>query len=123
MSNKEVGSRFATREEMENSFGVVKLNLKQKIDQGGLPIGCDGDDFYIDSENAHHLVIGSTGSGKTQATVLPMINTLIEASDSFLVTDVQGEIYRQVGGHLQKKGYTTFILNFKDYRRGYHWNP
>ena len=44
-----------------------------------------------------NLIIGSTGSGKTQSIVLPLLKTSIKAGESFIINDIKGDICKVLG--------------------------
>ena len=69
------------------------------------------------------MVIGATGSGKTQTVVFPQVNSLAKARESMIITDPKGEIYESTGQMLRDKGYQILLLNFRDPQNGNSWNP
>lgn len=46
------------------------------VNAAGIPLINDGKNIWVDNGEYHNLVIGSTGSGKTQTIVKPMVNLL-----------------------------------------------
>ena len=78
---------------------------------------------YVDNGGYHNIVIGSTGAGKTQTTVLPMVNLLAKHDESMIITDPKGEIYEQTSNYLRSLGYNVVLLNFRDPQQGNAWNP
>lgn len=89
----------------------------------GVPLISNGTDLWVDDGEFHTLVIGSTGSGKTQCIILPQIKTLIKNGESIIVTDPKGEIYEKTGEMLKEKGYKIVLLNFREPQKGNCWNP
>ena len=69
----------------------------------GIPMTYDDDSLYIDDKAIHSLVIGTTGSGKTQAILLPQARLAIKAGESIVVNDVKGEIYESLKDDLGEK--------------------
>ena len=114
-------ARWSTEEEMHNK--LKKINIEGELEKSGIPLSYDKDNLYIDDNVAHNLVIGSTGSGKTQTTILPMINLAISAKESFVINDPFGELYDFTKEKLQKEGYNIAVLNFEDPSKGNKWNP
>ena len=51
---------------------------------------------YVDNSEAHSLVIGDTGSGKTQMITLPLIKTSIKAGDSIIINDDRISVIRGI---------------------------
>jgi len=72
--------------------------------------------FYNLRTNTHSLIIGGTGSGKTQGLVLPTIhiNGKSQTKPSMVLTDVKGELYQIQGKFLQNQGYNVKVLNLRN---------
>lgn len=89
----------------------------------GVPIILNEKEMWVDNSEYHTLVIGATGSGKTQTVVFPQVNSLAKAKESMIITDPKGEIYEKTGEMLRDKGYQILLLNFRDPQNGNSWNP
>ena len=65
----------------------------------------------------HGLVIGSTGSGKTQNIILPSIVYNLSAQDhpSLVVTDPKGAIEKAVNPFIAKYNYQKYVFDFIDF--------
>ncbi len=94
-----------------------------KSEHAGVTLISNGKELWVDDGEYHTLVIGATGSGKTQDTILPTIKVLAKKGESVVVTDPKGEIYEKAGGLLKKKGYNLILLNFRSPQNGNTWNP
>lgn len=114
-------AKWETRENMLKH--VVKVNEESVIEKGGIPIMYDEDNLYLNTSDSHSLVIGSTGSGKTQATILPLMKLSMLAEESVVVNDVNGDIYKRTVSNFRKNGYNVVVLNFDDPKYGDSWNP
>lgn len=115
-------NRFATDKEMKKNLKKV-LVQDNTYDVAGIPIINNGKEIWLDDENSHSIVIGTTGSGKTQDLVHPMVKILARKGESMIITDPKAEIYQKSAGLLRKKGYKIVVLNFRDPQRGNCWNP
>ena len=93
------------------------------VNAAGIPLINDGKNIWVDNGQYHNLVIGSTGSGKTQTIVKPMVNLLAKKGESMIITDPKGEIYKYSASYLKEKGYRIIVLNFREPQRGNSWNP
>jgi len=93
------------------------------VNAAGIPLINDGKNIWVDNGQYHNLVIGSTGSGKTQTIVKPMVNLLAKKGESMIITDPKGEIYKYSASYLKEKGYKIVVLNFREPQRGNSWNP
>lgn len=122
-SKKEKGySRWATEKEMKKELKLVDP-LAKDATAAGIPIIMTPKGVWVDDSEYHNLIIGSTGAGKTQTTVLPMVHLLSKKGDSMIVTDPKGEIYEETAEMLKAKGYHIVLLNFRDPQQGNAWNP
>ena len=117
-------SRWAKDKEIQRSANVVQVNpLSPKADAAGIPLMMNPKTVWVDNGGYHNLVIGSTGAGKTQTTVLPMVNLLAKHDESMIITDPKGEIYENTAEYLKSLGYNIVLLNFRDPQQGNAWNP
>ena len=114
-------ARWATKEEVVER--LEKIDIKKGIDKAGIPIAYDGDNLYIDTREAHNMIVGSTGSGKTQSAILPLIKLSMLANESVIVNDPNGELYERCAGNFEKNGYNVLAIDFDDARMGNSWNP
>ena len=117
-------SRWAKDKEIAKDNGIVAVDPRaQKTSAAGIPIMMNPHKVYVDNGEYHNLVIGSTGAGKTQTTVLPMVQLLAKNDESMIVTDPKGEIYEDTSELLRGLGYNIVLLNFRDPQQGHMWNP
>ena len=117
-------SRWAKDKEMKTQENVVKVNpLADELNAAGIPLINNGKEIWVDNGEYHNLIIGSTGSGKTQTIVKPMVNLLAKNGESMIITDPKGEIYKYSADYLKKRGYKIIVLNFREPQKGNAWNP
>ena len=117
-------SRWAKDKEIMNANDVVKIPFSEKkTNCGGTPIIYDNEAAYVDDSNMHTLVIGATGSGKTQGIINPTMKMLMKGRESIVVTDPKGEIYEDHYKLLKDLGYQIIVLNFREPQKGSCWNP
>lgn len=117
-------SRWAKKTEIQHGLDVKCVNPKSnKADAAGIPLIMNKQKVWVDNGGYHNLVIGSTGAGKTQTTVLPMVNLLAKHDESMVITDPKGEIYEETSNYLKSLGYNIVLLNFRDPQQGNSWNP
>lgn len=100
---------------------VVAIEPKAKA--GGIPLINNGKKLWVDDSEYHNLIIGSTGSGKTQTIIFPMVQVLAKHGESMVITDPKGEIYEKTSQMLRSKGYNIVLLNFRNPAKGNAWNP
>ena len=115
-------SRWAKEKEIKEELKCVQIKQKNSK-AAGIPIIINEEEMWVDDSEYHSLVIGATGSGKTQGIVFPQVNSLAKARESMIITDPKGEIYEQTSVMLRKRGYQILLLNFRDPQNGNAWNP
>ncbi len=118
-------SKLMSEKDMKKDYGIKKVHLKDdSYDAGGIPIINDGINAWVDdSGQPHSLIMGASGSGKTQALMFPYIRILGRHGESMIVTDPKGELYEACGNMLKEKGYRLILINFRDPKEGAAWNP
>ena len=117
-------ARWATEKEIKNDTSVAKVDPKaETLNAAGIPLINNGKEIWVDNGEYHNLVIGSTGSGKTQTIVKPMVNLLAKKGESMIITDPKGEIYKYAASALKERGYKIIVLNFREPAHGNAWNP
>ncbi|MEG1495157.1 MAG: type IV secretory system conjugative DNA transfer family protein [Bacilli bacterium] len=115
-------SRWAKEKEMKEVLTLVPVKA-DKAPAAGVPLMIKENELWVDNGEYHTLVIGATGSGKTQSVILPTVKSLAKARESMIITDPKGEIYEKTSEMLREKGYEILILNFRDPQNGSAWNP
>lgn len=122
-SKKDKGySRWAKESEVKKQ--LVEVDPKAyTADAAGLVVINNGKKIWVDNGEAHNIVVGSTGSGKTQAIVFPLVQSLAKRGESMIITDPKGEIYENTANMLSERGYNIVILNFRNPQNGNAWNP
>ena len=114
-------SRFANNEDIKK--GLTRIDRSLNVKSSGIPFFHDEDSIYVDDKDSHTIVIGSTGSGKTQATVLPQLRLSMLSNESMVVVDEMGELYKKLGKELKNRGYKTFVVNFQEPEHSNNFNP
>ena len=117
-------SRWAKEKEIKLDKGVEVVDpLASESEFAGIPLVNDGKKLWVDNGEYHNLVIGATGSGKSQTIVEPLVELLIKKGESMIITDPKGELYRAASNYLRERGYNVVVLNFRDPQNGNAWNP
>ena len=115
-------SRWAKDKELKQELECVKFSsVNSKA--AGIPLIINDNAMWVDDGEYHSLVIGATGSGKTQTVIFPMVHSLAKAKESMIITDPKGEIYEKTSNMLRARGYQILLLNFRDPQNGNAWNP
>ena len=117
-------SKWASDKDIKTDKNIVKVRtIDDHIEAAGVALVNNGKEMWVDNGEYHNLIIGSTGSGKTECVVKPLVNLLSKKGESMVITDPKGEIYQYCGEYLKKQGYNIVILNFRDPEKCNSWNP
>ena len=123
MDKKDKGySRWAKEKEIKEELEKVEIK-QENAKAAGVPLILNENEMWVDNSEYHSLVIGATGSGKTQTVILPLVHSLAKAKESMIITDPKGEIYEKTSNMLRSRGYQILLLNFRDPQNGNAWNP
>ena len=103
---------------------LTRVDINKEIENSGTPLENDNNQIlYLSNKSAHTLVIGATGSGKTQATILPVTKLSLLSGESVIINDVKGEIYNITAHNFKERGYNVIAINFDNPNLGNNWNP
>ena len=115
-NGNEYGSaRFATLNEIKNNF---KKESVSRINEAGFPIWYSKKLNYIwfDKETPHWCLLGSTGSGKSVTSVIPMCSFIATSKTkrSVFITDPKSEIYNATSKMFEDNGYKVLTIDFRN---------
>ena len=119
-------SSWAKEKSIKEDRGVAMVDYTAPtITAAGIPLIYDTKkhEVWVDNGEYHTVVIGSSGSGKSQCIVKPLVNMLAKKGESMIITDPKGELYQSAATRLKQLGYNVIVLNFRDPLRGNAWNP
>ncbi len=73
----------------------------------------------------HALIIGTTGTGKTQKFIEPTIQIMssTKTKPSFVIADPKGELYEKNCHKLKSEGYDVKVFNLREPFSSNRWNP
>ncbi len=114
--------RFNTSSEIKRTFPKVKEGMKNA---GPTVFTENGMSYYDDSE-AHTLINGSTGTGKsnTSAGSMGLIDNISKAKENFIMIDPKGEGIGKYSNELIEKGYDVKCIDFDTPGKSpTAWNP
>lgn len=121
------GERFATDEEKREQYKAVPIHGGEwHSERGGVIIGRDGDNFLVDEEPGHTLVVGTTRSGKGEMFVRPMIELLsrCDCKPSMIINDPKVlELTRNNYTALKNRGYDVIVINLINAALGDQFSP
>lgn len=105
-STSQVNKKYADKNRTENKL------LTQNV-----AVGLDGRKHR---RNLNVLVCGGSGAGKTRFYAKPNI---MNANTSFVVLDPKGELLRDTGNLLKKKGYEIKVIDLINMEKSHCYNP
>jgi len=122
---KEKGySKWLEEKEFKKAKDIEMVEVSSETASvGGIPLINDGKRMWVDNGEYHSIVMGSSGSGKTQMIILPTVKALAKNDESMIITDPKGEIYEKTSKMLKERGYNVVLLNFRNPQNGSAWNP
>ena len=114
-NNNEHGSaRWATTKEIKNNFRKENLS---NINNVGFPIYFDKKlhNVWFDDETPHWCYLGSSGSGKSSTSVIPLCSFLANAKTkrSVFITDPKAEIFSKTSKMFYDNGYDVLTIDFR----------
>ena len=117
-------NRFSTIKEVKDRLKVFDMeSLAHEVNTGGTPLINEGGKVYLDNSDTHTLIIGSTGSMKSRAFIMPTIISLGLSGENMVVSDPKGELFNMTSGFLKSLGYKVNVLNFRNFEQSDCWNP
>lgn len=129
-SNQYFNSRFVSEKELrtEAKFKFYLWQDLKKCTNEGIVIRAEykNKQLMVNMyKPIHTLVIGTTGSGKTQGFVIPTIQILSETASkpSMVISDPKGELYLKNKVKLEKSGYDVKVIDLREPMSSDRWNP
>lgn len=119
-------SSWAKDKDIKTDRGIEAVDYTAStVKAAGIPLIYDTKkhQVWVDNGEYHTVVIGASGSGKSQCIVKPLVNLLAKKGESMIITDPKGELYTSAAHRLKDLGYNVIVLNFRDPLKGNAWNP
>jgi len=122
-------NKWMTKNELNKTYITTMLSGLKGVKKTGTLVRFEaqGRDVAINMvpKDYHTIVLGTTGSGKTQGYVLPYVYTLGHSGEkpNMVITDPKGEIYAQMAETLRRNGYDVQVFNLSEPTKSSRWNP
>ena len=131
--NEYADSRWVTEKELmsEKKFRFFKYSQLKNCKEDGIVIRSamdkSGNDISVNmyAKDVHALIVGASGSGKTQNFVNPTIQiwTSCASKPSIVISDPKGELYGFNSQKCKKSGYNVVTLDLRNPYQSSRWNP
>lgn len=109
--------RWSYNSEVKRALCVSGENKK-----GGLVLYHGNGKNWIYPGEGHAIELGVSGSGKSRRGTIPLIKSLIEAGESFVVIDPKGEIHYHTAADAEER-YEIHVIDFRHIFESERWNP
>ena len=122
-------NRWMTKSEANRLYLYTTLSSIRTMKKTGplVRFEASGHEVQINMvpKDFHTIILGTTGSGKTQGYIMPMIYTLAhtEQKPNMIITDPKGEIYAMLSETLRRQGYDVQVFNLSEPTKSSRWNP
>ena len=125
-------SRWVTLKELreESRFHCTRYTQLPNSKFDGIIIRAEGINNFTDVEvnmfkPMHTLIVGASGSGKTETFVFPALQIwpMCATKPSLFVSDPKGELYGKTSNHLRKCGYNVIVVDLRHPYESLRYNP
>ena len=122
-------SRWVTEKELKTEKKFMYANWNTLKSSGdGILIRSELKNGNLDInmyKPIHAMIIGTTGTGKTQKYIEPTIQVMssTKTKPSFVIADPKGEIYEKHSHKLKSEGYDVKVFNLRQPYASTRWNP
>lgn len=121
-------AQWLSKEQIDELFPLSSYNTNIVNKNYGFVIqtrNINNDTYSNVVKDCHALVVGSTGSGKTQKVIIPTIqlNARSIVKPTMIITDPKGELFNTQSQLLHEQGYKVWVINLRDNKYTSFWNP
>ena len=102
---------------------LSKVDFSKRLAKSGIPVLYDNNKLYIDNRTNNTLIIGASGSGKTQTIILPQLELINMADENAIVHDTTNKIYEMTKDKFLNNGYKVVKIDFNNLKGFRYWNP
>jgi type IV secretory pathway TraG/TraD family ATPase VirD4 len=106
-----------------NTLKTWSIDHQSTYWRSGIPVLTKKHMVWVDPQDSHTLVIGTSNSGKTWSVIDPMIEFARMCGESMVIADLKGEQIKKHKALLDRDGYNMIVINFIDPEKGDQWNP
>lgn len=116
---------FNQKDRTGNWFQFKKRFIKNDKTKANWVLSANRANSYFYDKDQNALIIGGSGSGKTQKIIIPSIveNANLINKPNMVVIDLKGEILSFCGDTLQNNGYKIISINLDNTKFSEKWNP
>lgn len=122
-------NRWMSKHEADRTYIYSRLSSISNCKKTGTLVRFEqsGGDIAVNMipKDYHAIILGTTGSNKTQGFVLPQVYTLGHSGQkpNMIITDPKGEVYGHMAETLRRQGYDVQVFNLSEPSKSSRWNP
>ena len=120
-------SRYIETSDLGSYFSLYDFSSQKSVYQGPLIANFIQDSKRVGymTSPGHALIVGGTGSGKTQCYYFAQAEAIARSKNkpSVFFMDLKGEYYSTLSKLYQEQGYEIYTLNFKEPFASKRYNP
>ena len=109
-----------------NTVRHWEIDGKPVTQRAGLPIYMPRfrkQTIFVDANDNHSILIGTTNSGKTFSVILQMIELVCMSGECAVINDPKGELYEYTAKQFEEAGYEIIKLNLVNAKASDAWAP
>lgn len=109
-----------------NTVRCWEIDGKSVTQRAGLPVYMPRfrkHTIFVDANDNHSILIGTTNSGKTFSVILQMIELVCMSGECAVINDPKGELYEYTAKQFEEAGYEIIKLNLVNAKASDAWAP
>ena len=106
-----------------NTLHTWKIEDKDVHRRAGPPIVTRRNTFWVDAEDTHTMISGTTRAGKGYFIISILLQIIRMCRESVIIMDVKGEHYKTHAQSFMNDGYDVLKVDFIEPKKSLRWNP
>ena len=106
-----------------NTLKIWMVEDRKVHRRAGPPIVTGRNAVWVDAEDTHTMVSGTTRAGKGFFIISILLQTIRMCRESVIIMDVKGEHYKTHAQSFMDEGYDVLKVDFIEPKKSLRWNP